>query len=76
MTDTGSIADGGSSRRKFLRATSSLGGGLLLSFALPPFTRHANATGTVGAEGFAPNGFVRVNRDGRVILTMPQVEMG
>ena len=71
-----SVADGGSSRREFLRATTSLGGGLLLSFALPTFTRNAKAADTVGAEGFAPNGFVRVKRDGRVILTMPQVEMG
>jgi isoquinoline 1-oxidoreductase subunit beta len=75
-TDTGSIADGDSSRRKFLRATTSFSGGLLLSFALPTLTRNAKAADTVGAEGFAPNGFVRVNRDGRVILTMPQVEMG
>jgi isoquinoline 1-oxidoreductase beta subunit len=74
--DTESVADGGSSRRKFLKATTSLGGGLLLSFALPALTRNAKAADTVGAEGFAPNGFVRVNRDGRVILTMPQAEMG
>jgi len=73
---TESVADGGSSRREFLRATTSLGGGLLLSFALPTLTRNAKAADTVGAEGFAPNGFVRVNHDGRVTLTMPQVEMG
>jgi isoquinoline 1-oxidoreductase beta subunit len=29
-----------------------------------------------GAEGFAPNAFIRIGRDGGIILTMPYVEMG
>jgi isoquinoline 1-oxidoreductase beta subunit len=28
------------------------------------------------ADGFAPNAFIRIQRDGRIVLTMPYVEMG
>jgi isoquinoline 1-oxidoreductase beta subunit len=28
------------------------------------------------ADGFAPNAFIRIDRDGQVVLTMPYVEMG
>jgi isoquinoline 1-oxidoreductase beta subunit len=29
-----------------------------------------------GADGFAPNAFIRIERDGQIVLTMPYVEMG
>src|SRR5207342_2845353 len=29
-----------------------------------------------GADGFAPNAFIRIERDGQIALTMPYVEMG
>jgi isoquinoline 1-oxidoreductase beta subunit len=59
----------GFSRRIFLQA----GGGLLLSFSLPSPNGEAEAA---GADGFAPNAFIRIERDGQIILTMPYVEMG
>jgi len=74
--DAETIADHSSSRRNFLKATTALGGGLLVSFVFPALERIAEAAVTGSEESFVPNGFVRVNRDGRVTLIMPQVEMG
>jgi isoquinoline 1-oxidoreductase subunit beta len=62
----------GLSRRGFLRAGTAVGGGLMLGFHLP-FVGPAAAA---DADPFVPNAFVRVDRDGQVVLTMPYVEMG
>src|SRR4029077_20809570 len=60
----------GLSRRAFLKAGTAAGGGLLLSFVLDCGEGDA-------AEGiFAPNAFIRIDRDGAVTMVMPQVEMG
>jgi isoquinoline 1-oxidoreductase subunit beta len=60
------------SRRGFLQAGASAGGGLLLSLRLPFASRDAEAA----AGGFAPNAFIRIEADGEIVLTMPYVEMG
>ncbi|WP_298373124.1 xanthine dehydrogenase family protein molybdopterin-binding subunit [uncultured Bradyrhizobium sp.] len=61
------------SRRNFLRAGAIAGGGLLLSVSLPFASRESEAA---TSDGFAPNAFIRIGGDGKVVLTMPYVEMG
>src|SRR5437773_240089 len=61
------------SRRRFLRASAAGGGGLLLSLTLPLARGEANAP---VARSFEPNAFIRIGRDGTIVLIMPYVEMG
>src|ERR1700676_245461 len=61
------------SRRTFLKVSSAAGGGLLMSIKLPAQMREAEAA---DAERFAPNAFIRIDRQGAVTLVMPMVEMG
>src|SRR3712207_6469228 len=69
----GGSSEPGLSGRGLLRTGAALGGGLLLSIGLPlPATRAAAAD----PQDFRPSAFVRIGRDGRVTLTIPQVEMG
>jgi isoquinoline 1-oxidoreductase subunit beta len=68
-----SPAANGLSRRSFLQAGAATSGGLMLSLSLP----FANGKAEVaGADGFAPNAFIRIEGDGQIVLTMPYVEMG
>src|SRR4051794_527357 len=62
------------SRRGFLKAGAAVGGGLLITIALPA----ARAAWGAATEppGFAPNAFIRIDRAGIVTLVMPMVEMG
>jgi isoquinoline 1-oxidoreductase subunit beta len=69
---SGSPSARGVSRRRFLQAGAAVGGGLMLSLSLPLANREAGAAGDV----FAPNAFIRIGRDGQIVLTMPYVEMG
>ncbi|HEX9463234.1 MAG TPA: molybdopterin cofactor-binding domain-containing protein, partial [Alphaproteobacteria bacterium] len=68
-----SSSGSGLSRRGFLQAGAAAGGGLILSLSLPFATGDAEAA---GADGFAPNAFIHIGGDGRIVLTMPYVEMG
>jgi isoquinoline 1-oxidoreductase beta subunit len=63
----------GLSRRSFLQAGAAAGGGLMLSLSLPFANGDAEAT---DADRFVPNAFIRIERDGQIVLTMPYVEMG
>jgi isoquinoline 1-oxidoreductase subunit beta len=60
-------------RRDFLRAGATLAGGLVIDFALPlgPIPALAAAS-----SPFAPNAFIRIDRQNAVTLVMPMVEMG
>jgi isoquinoline 1-oxidoreductase beta subunit len=69
----GSTPGNGLSRRAFLKAGVASGGGLILSFGLPGLFDSAIAA---GSRDFTPNAFIRIGRDGQVVLTMPYVEMG
>ena len=60
------------SRRTILKAATA--GGLLLGFRLHPL--RAVAAEAADNAVFAPNAFVRIGRDGKVTMIMPQVEMG
>ncbi|MGE8499867.1 MAG: molybdopterin cofactor-binding domain-containing protein [Pseudomonas sp.] len=61
------------SRRHFLKVSAAIGGGLLISFSLPMSMRDALAA---EAGSFEPNAYVRIERDGRIVLTIQPVEMG
>src|SRR6266851_3064923 len=61
----------GPTRRALLKAGAAAAGGLLLGFHMP-FAKAAGAE----AEVLAPNAFIRIDRQGKVTLIMPQVEMG
>ena len=71
LDQTGSASN--LSRRGLLQAGAAAAGGLILSLSLPFAGRHSKA---LAADEFAPNAFIRIGSDGRVILTMPYVEMG
>jgi isoquinoline 1-oxidoreductase beta subunit len=64
------------SRRQFLSAGVSLGGGLLIGFTIGPSTSAAEAAEGAARAPFAPNAFIRIDPSGRVTLTMHYVEMG
>jgi len=62
-------------RREFLKVGVAATGGLLLSLSVPVAMRPAGAAD--GARQiFAPDAFIRIDRQGIVTLVMPMVEMG
>ena len=61
------------SRRRFMQVGTAAGGGLMLSLHLPLGNLEAEAD---DANSLAPDAFIRIDPDGRVVLTMPYVEMG
>src|SRR6266851_907830 len=62
-------------RRGFLRAGAAVAGGLVVNLVLPLALRPAWAA-PEASPTFAPNAFIRIDRNGTVTLVMPMVEMG
>jgi isoquinoline 1-oxidoreductase subunit beta len=63
----------GLSRRTLLKVGVAASGSLLLSLSLPSASTAGEETDT---NVFVPNAFIRIQRDGKIVLTMPYVEMG
>ena len=59
------------SRRSLLIGSAAVGGSWVLSLSLPGADAGARAAGS-----FTPNAFIRIERGGGIVLTMPYVEMG
>jgi isoquinoline 1-oxidoreductase subunit beta len=62
-------------RRNFLKTSAAFGGGLVVTLTLPVALRPTWARAEA-SPGFAPNAFIRIDRQGAVTLVMPMVEMG
>src|SRR5258708_23529422 len=75
IADTAPTAGAGRvlSRRAILTVGAAAGGGLLIGFRLLPAT---NAVAAPEAEALAPNAFVRIEKNGRVTVISPSIEMG
>jgi isoquinoline 1-oxidoreductase beta subunit len=63
-------------RRSFLKIGAAAGGALLVGFHLPGCERRLGASEPNGAEGFAPNAWIRIAPDGTVTLFVASSEMG
>ena len=74
MSQASSLPEGleAPSRRAFMQASIAAGGALLLGFRVPWASGASPGAGAV----FAPNAFIRIDRQGAITLIMPQVEMG
>src|SRR6266850_1520862 len=61
-------------RRSFIKAGAALAGTLIIDFAIP--LSECPAFAQTAPAPFAPNAFIRIDRQGVVTLVMPMVEMG
>ncbi|TNJ33953.1 xanthine dehydrogenase family protein molybdopterin-binding subunit [Arenimonas terrae] len=65
------------SRRKFLKASALIGGGLVVAFVVPGAKRFAFAQEPAAASaGFVPNAFLRIGADDSVTVLLANSEMG
>jgi len=67
--DSGFSSGTSLSRRHFLQVGAAIGGGLMLGWV--PEGQAAS-----GSELFAPNAFIRLDRQGKVTVVSPMIEMG
>jgi isoquinoline 1-oxidoreductase beta subunit len=65
------------SRRRFLKASAAVGGGLVIGFVIPGSKRFAAAQeGAAPTAAFSPNAFLRIGNDDRVTVVLAHSEMG
>lgn len=65
----------GLSRRDLIKG--ALGGGFTVAFQIPALSSNgARQAPAAGRARFVPDGFIRIDPDGKTTLVMPQVEMG
>jgi isoquinoline 1-oxidoreductase subunit beta len=71
------------SRRDMLKVGLGTGGALFVVFGIPSIAKHfqqdtniASIVTEAETAPFAPNAFIRIDRQGAVTLVMPMVEMG
>ena len=66
------------SRRKFLKTSALVGGGLVIGFVIPGARRFAAAQPTAAAAvaSFAPSAFLRIGADDSVTVLLAHSEMG
>jgi isoquinoline 1-oxidoreductase beta subunit len=67
---------GNLSRREFIITGAGAAGGLLLGWYVDGKRYAVAAAADAPAPAFAPNQFLRIGRDGRVTVIVPQIEMG
>ncbi len=74
------IIDTGVSRRSFLKTTTALGSGLLISFMIPAYAGRIKKAFEKQPGGddstFIPNAFLRVGADGKIKILLAHAEMG
>lgn len=76
------LSEQGMKRRNFIIAGAAAGGGLLIGFAFPHMFGRKDDQPAKGdaaeapADGFSPNAFIRIDKEGVVTLVMSKVEMG
>ena len=63
-------------RRSFLKLTGLAGGGLVLGFAMGSDAAAAAAAAAGGDGAFAPNAFLRIARDGSILIYSKGPEIG
>ena len=65
------------SRRRFLKSSALIGGGLVIGFLVPVAGRFALADPTTtAATGMVPNAFLRIGNDDSVTVLISHSEMG
>ncbi len=63
-------------RRSFLQVSAAAGGGLLIGFYLPPTLEAQAQAGPPPPPPLAPNAFVRIGTDGKVVIIAKNPEVG
>jgi isoquinoline 1-oxidoreductase subunit beta len=64
------------SRRKFLQTTALIGGGLVIGFHLPAFSKKIRHAAFTGADSLVPNAFLRIGKDNTITVIVNHSEMG